>query len=297
MDDSRSRNYSKQVIKHTAIPRQLSSSSDLKQKIARRRERNENQENLMANHMSYSSSKLQNFKKPSTPKHFMSSRKKILVERNDLGFYGTTTTHVSKNPILDSKPPNSSYKVPPNLESNGLISSQITPISSKTTNSDEEPHYDQNTNCSSPKQDFLSSNPNGRVNILKRKRNELKQQRPEQKSKPSGSRIGFNEKPNTNNGSSEHESEAEIEEKEEAEKNGRSWILHQVFKFLVLLGFVGFSAFYISSMNALNPPLQSTVKHGFKILWKFLFKLNTVVDDLFTLFHLFRFHNRMHKYT
>ncbi|RZC49419.1 hypothetical protein C5167_017844 [Papaver somniferum] len=289
-----SRNYSKQVIKPAVIPRLLRSSSDLKQKIARRRESNENQENLMTNHMSYYSSKLQNPEKPPTPRQFVSSRRKILVDRNDFSISETTrTTHVSEIPVLDSKTSNSSSQIPPNRESNDLVSSRVTPIFSNTTNSDEEPPYDPKTDCLSPKPEFLSSNPIGRVNILERKRNELKQ-RAEQESEPSTSRIGTNERSNTNKGSSsEHESEAEIEEKQEVEeKNGRSWILHQVFKFLVLLGFVGFSAFYISSMNAPNPPF----KQGVKILWKFLFKLNTEVDDLFTLFHLFRFHNRMHKY-
>ncbi|KAI3908795.1 hypothetical protein MKW98_029345 [Papaver atlanticum] len=312
MDDSR-KDSNKPVIKPSAIPKLLPSSSDLKQKIVTtRRESNENEEELITNHINYSSSsKLQNPKKPSTPKHFMSPtisaaskistpKKKILMERNDFSFSETssTTTHVSKTPNLESKTPNSSsqiqlppkildFSVPPNSQS-----SQITPISSKLTDSEETP-YDPKTNFLSPRPKFLRFNPNRRMEILKRREEELKQQAEQscsseqesddvssssQGDDESGlSSTTSEEESITKKGPSEHaESEVEIEEEdeevdeedeEEVEKNGFLWNLYQVLKFLLLLGFVGFSTSYISSMNAPNLQLQPVcdVKQGFKI--------------------------------
>ncbi|KAI3932097.1 hypothetical protein MKW92_032180 [Papaver armeniacum] len=312
MDDSR-KDSNKPVIKPSAIPRLLPSSSDLKQKIVTtRRESNENEEELITNHINYSSSsKLQNPKKPSTPKHFMSPtisaaskistpKKKILMERNDFSSSETssTTTHVSKTPNLDSKTPNSSsqiqlpqkitdFSVPTNLQS-----SQITPISSKLTDSEETP-YDPKTNFLSPRPKFLRFNPNRRMEILKRREEELKQQAEQtcsseqesddvssssQGDDESGlSSTTSEEESITKKGLSEHaESEVEIEEdedeevdgeEEEVEKNGFLWNLYQVLKFILLLGFVGFSTSYISSMNAPNLQLQPVcdVKQGFKI--------------------------------
>ncbi|RZC50115.1 hypothetical protein C5167_018538 [Papaver somniferum] len=312
MDDSR-KDSNKTVIKPSAIPRLLPSSSDLKQKIVTtRRESNENEEELITNHINYSSSsKLQNPKKPSTPKHFMSPtisaaskistpKKKILMERNDFSSSETssTTTHVSKNPNLDSKTPNSSsqiglppkildFSVPPNLQS-----SQTTPISSKLTDSEETP-YDPKTNFLSPRPKFLRFNPNRRMEILKRREEELKQQAEQScsdeqesddlSSSSQGDESGLSsttseEETITKKGPSEHaESEVEIEEEEdeeveeeeeeEVEKNGFLWNLYQVLKFLLLVGFVGFSTSYISSMNVANLQLQPVcdVKQGFKI--------------------------------
>ncbi|KAI3869561.1 hypothetical protein MKX03_012138 [Papaver bracteatum] len=306
MDDSR-KDSNKTVIKPSAIPKLLPSSSDLKQKIVTtRRESNENEEELITNHINYSSSsKLQNPKKPSTPKHFMSPtisaaskistpKKKILMERNDFSFSETssTTTHVSKTPNLDSKTPNSSsqiqlpqkildFSVPPNLQS-----SQITPISSKLTDSEETP-YDPKTNFLSPRPKFLRFNPNRRMEILKRREEELKQQAEQScsddlSSSSQGDESGLSstttseEESITKKGPSEHaeseveiedEEEDEVDEEEEVEKNGFLWNLYQVLKFLLLVGFVGFSTSYISSMNAPNLQLQPVcdVKQGFKI--------------------------------
>ncbi|KAI3967438.1 hypothetical protein MKX01_012248 [Papaver californicum] len=311
MDDSRK--DSRLVIKPSSIPRLLPSSSDLKQKISARRESNENEEDLITNHMSYSSpsSKLQNPKKPSTPKHFMSPtisaaskistpRKKILMERNDFSFSETktttATTHVSKSPNLDSKTPNSSSQIPLSQKitdfsvPSDLQSSQTIPISSKLTDSEETP-YDPKTNFLSPRPKFLRYNPNRRVEILKRRENELKQQADQSgsdeqesddvSSSSKGDESGLSsstieEESITKKGPSEHDgSEVEIEEEEEeeeevdeeeVEKIGRLWNLYQVIKFLVLLGVVGFSTFYISSMNAPNLQLQPVcyVNEGFK---------------------------------
>ncbi|XP_026448987.1 uncharacterized protein LOC113349263 [Papaver somniferum] len=312
MDDSR-KDSNKTVIKPSAIPRLLQSSSDLKQKIVTtRRESNENEEDLITNHINYSSSsKLQNPKKPSTPKHFMSPtisaaskistpKKKILMERNDFSSSETssTTTHVSKTPNLDSKTPNSSsqiqlpqkildFSVPPNLQS-----SQITPISSKLTDSEETP-YDPKTNFLSPRPKFLRFNPNRRMEILKRREEELNQQAEQScsdeqesddlSSSSQGDESGLSsttseEESITKKGPSEHaESEVEIEEEEdeevdeeeeeEVERNGFLWNLYQVLILLVLLGFVGFSTSYMSSMNAPNLQLQPVcdVKQGLKI--------------------------------
>ncbi|KAI3978155.1 hypothetical protein MKX01_012986 [Papaver californicum] len=293
-----SRKDSKLVIKHSAIPRLLPSSSDLKQKISTRRESNENEEDLITNHMSYSSSssKLQNPEKPSTPKHFMSPtisaaskistlRKKILMEKNDLSFSETTTTttttHVSKPPNLDSKTPNSSSQIP---------------LSQKSTDFS----VPSDLQSLSPRPKFLRFNPNRRAEILKRRENELKQQADQSgsdeqesddvSSSSQGDESGLSSSTNeeetiTKKGPSEHdESEIGIEEEEEEEeeevddeeieKNGRLWNLYKVIKFLVLLGFVGFSTFYISSMNAPNLQLQSVcdIKEGFKIFENSLYQ-------------------------
>ncbi|KAI3866094.1 hypothetical protein MKX03_003556 [Papaver bracteatum] len=135
---------------------------------------------------------------------------------------------------------------------------------------------------------FLRFNPNRRMEILKRREEELKQQAEEscsddvssssQGDDESGlSSTTSEEESITKKGPSEHaESEVEIEEEEdeevdeeeeEVEKYGFLWNLYQVLKFLLLLGFVGFSTSYISSTNAPNLQLQpvSDVNEGFKI--------------------------------
>ncbi|KAF8393458.1 hypothetical protein HHK36_021702 [Tetracentron sinense] len=297
MDSHKKNLLSSTPIKPSSIPKPSLSEDDV--------EINENDQSLHQ-----IGSKL-HIPKKSMTKNFMSPtisaaskaampRKKILVERNGASSPILPDTHVQKTLHTDSRVSSADL----GYDSISGYSSQVTPISYRVSESDDDDQntfvpesssqpYDPLKNYLSPRPRFLRYKPNRRLGFLLGRHSELREGEDgfrvsgcvsleSKKSIEEETSIEDYGKSSTSSSSLEgfekqdglspeplkneeiHEGEDDDLEDVEVEEEERPWHLIEVLKYLLLLGVLILSTLYISSMNSPKHPPALEASWDFK---------------------------------